>query len=245
MPGNVETIIAKANTSEAVKARLIAEAGLDQPITTQFGIYLGKLVTGDFGESFYTYDGSSDVLTIIAGRLPNTVILLLCAEVVAILLGLLIGVICAQKRGSKLDTGLLSGSLVLYSMTTFWFAMLLIFLFCVTFRIFPTGGITTPGTNYQGWMHIQDYLRHMILPMLCMGLLMIGVYAVTMRSTMMNILTEDYINTARAKGFSTKYILLHHAIPNAMVPMATIIALNIAAVLGGAIQLAGTGAAHV
>ena len=237
MPGDVETIIAKANTSEAVKARLLAEAGLDQPITTQFGIYLENLLTGDFGESFYTYDGSSNVLTIIAGRLPNTVILLLCAEVVAILLGLLIGVICAQKRGSKLDTGLLSGSLVLYSMPTFWFAMLLIFLFCVTFRVFPTGGITTPGTNYQGWMHIQDYLRHMILPMLCMGLLMIGVYAVTMRSTMMNILTEDYINTARAKGFSTKYILLHHAIPNAMVPMATIIALNIAAILGGAIQL--------
>ena len=70
-----------------------------------------------------------------------------------------------------------------------------------------------------------------------MGLMMIGAYAVTMRSTMMNILTEDYINTARAKGFSSKYILLHHAIPNAMVPMATIIALNIAAILGGAIQL--------
>ncbi|MGM9606607.1 MAG: ABC transporter permease [Oscillospiraceae bacterium] len=237
MPGNVETIIVKANTSPAVKERLLAEAGLDKPLVTQFGIYLKDLVTGDFGESFYTYDGSSNVLTIIAGRLPNTVILLLCAEVVAIILGLLIGVICAQRRGSKLDTGLLSGSLVLYSMPTFWFAMLLIFLFCVTFRFFPTGGITTPGTNYHGWMYVQDYLKHMILPMLCMGLLMIGVYAVTMRSTMMNILTEDYINTARAKGFSTKYILLHHAIPNAMVPMATIIALNIAAILGGAIQL--------
>ena len=237
MPGNVETIIAKATTSEAVKQRLLAEAGLDQPLLTQFGIYLKNLLTGNLGESFYTYDGSSDVLTIIAGRLPNTVILLLCAEVVAITLGLIVGVICAQKRGSKLDTGLLSGSLIMYSMPTFWFAMLLIFLFCVTFRIFPTGGITTPGTNYQGWMHIQDYLYHMTLPMVCMGLLMIGVYAVTMRSTMMNILTEDYINTARAKGFSTRYIILKHAIPNAMVPMATIIALNIAAILGGAIQL--------
>ena len=81
MPGNVETIIAKANTSEAVKARLLEEAGLDQPLMTQFGIYLKQLVTGDFGESFYTYDGSSDVLHIIAGRLPNTVVLLLCAEV--------------------------------------------------------------------------------------------------------------------------------------------------------------------
>lgn len=237
MPGNVETIIAKANTAPAVKERLIAEAGLDQPLLTQFGIYLKNLLTGDFGDAFFTYDGSSDVMTVIVGRLPNTVILLLSAELIAIILGLLIGVICAQKRGTRLDTGLLSGSLVLYSMPTFWFAMLLIFLFCVTFRFFPTGGITTPGTNFHGWMYVQDYLKHMMLPMLCMGLLMIGVYAVTMRSTMMNILTEDYINTARAKGFSTKYILLRHAIPNAMVPMATIIALNIAAILGGAIQL--------
>ena len=237
MPGNVEAIIAKATTSQAVKERLIAEAGLDQPLLTQFSIYLKDLLTGDFGEAFYTYDGYSDVWTIIVNRIPNTVILLLCAEVIAIILGLVVGVICAQKRATKLDTGLLSSSLVLYSMPTFWFAMLLIFLFCVTLRIFPTGGITTPGTYYQGLMHVLDYLKHMILQMLCMGILMIGCYAVTMRSTMINILTEDYINTARAKGFSTRYILLHHAIPNAMVPMATIIALNLAAILGGAIQL--------
>ena len=237
MPGDIETILIKANTAPAVKERILAEAGLDQPLLTQFWMYLKNLLSGNFGESFYNYDGSADVLQIIIGRLPNTVILLLSAEVIAIVLGLLVGVLCAQFRGSKLDTGLLSGSLVLYSMPTFWFAMLLIFLFCVTFRFFPTGGITTPGTNYHGWLHVQDYLHHMFLPMLCMGLLMIGCYAVTMRSTMMNILTEDYINTARAKGFSTKYILLHHAIPNAMVPMATIIALNLAAILGGAIQL--------
>lgn len=237
MPGDISTIIAKATTSDAVKERLLAEAGVDQPLLTQFWIYLKDLLTGDFGDSFYTYDGSSNVWEIIVGRIPNTVILLLCAEVVAIVLGLIVGVVCAQKRGTKLDTGLLSGSLVLYSMPTFWFAMLLIFIFCVGIQIFPTGGISTPGTNYHGFMLVQDYIKHMILPMLCMGLLMVGCYAVTMRSTMINILTEDYINTARAKGFSTKYILLHHAIPNAMVPMATIIALNIAAILGGAIQL--------
>ena len=237
MPGDISTIIAKATTSDAVKERLLAEAGVAQPLLTQFWIYLKDLLTGDFGDSFYTYDGSSNVWEIIVGRIPNTVILLLCAEVVAIVLGLIVGVVCAQKRGTKLDTGLLSGSLVLYSMPTFWFAMLLIFIFCVGIQIFPTGGISTPGTNYYGFMLVQDYIKHMILPMLCMGLLMVGCYAVTMRSTMINILTEDYINTARAKGFSTKYILLHHAIPNAMVPMATIIALNIAAILGGAIQL--------
>ncbi|MGN1334793.1 MAG: ABC transporter permease [Anaerovoracaceae bacterium] len=237
MPGDLTSIIAKATTSEAVKERIIEEAGLNDPLLEQFVNYFKGLCTGDFGQAFYNYDGSSDVITVIAGRIPNTVILLLNAEILAIILGITIGVICAKKRTTRLDTGLLSGSLVLYSMPTFWFAMVLIFLFSVKLRIFPTGGISTPGTNYQGMAHVMDYLEHMMLPMLCMGLLMIGCYAITMRSTMINILTEDYINTARAKGFSSKYILLKHAIPNAMLPMATIIALNIAVILGGAIQL--------
>ncbi len=237
MPGNAETIIAKSTTSQAVKDRLLAEAGLDKPLMTQFTIYMGDLLTGDFGDAFNTYDGKQDVLSIIAGRIPNTVILLVAAEVIAIVLGLLVGVICAWKRGTALDTGLLSGSLVLYSMPTFWFAMVLIFVFCVGLRWFPTGGITTAGTNYVGWRHIQDYVQHMILPMLCMGILMLGSYAILMRSTMIDVLTEDYITTARAKGFSTRYILMKHAMPNAMLPMITVIAMNLSLVLGGAIQL--------
>lgn len=237
MPGDLTSIVAKATTSQEVKERIIEESGLNDPLPQQFADYFKGLLTGDFGEAFYSYDGSGDVLTVIAGRIPNTVILLLSAEIIAIILGLAIGVICAKKRATKLDTGLLSGSLVLYSMPTFWFAMVLIFVFSVTLKIFPTGGISTAGTNYQGLAYVMDYLNHMILPMLCMGLLMIGCYAITMRSTMINILTEDYINTARAKGFSSRYILIKHAIPNAMLPMATIIALNIAVILGGAIQL--------
>lgn len=237
MPGDLTSIVAKATTSEEVKERIIEESGLNDPLPQQFAEYFTGLLTGDFGESFYSYDGSSDVLTVIAGRIPNTVILLLSAEIIAIILGLIVGVICATKRATKLDTGLLSGSLILYSMPTFWFAMVLIFIFSVTLKIFPTGGISTAGTNYEGFAYVMDYIDHMMLPMLCMGLLMIGCYAITMRSTMINILTEDYINTARAKGFSNRYILMKHAIPNAMLPMATIIALNIAVILGGAIQL--------
>lgn len=237
MPGDAETIVAKSTTSQAVKDRLLAEAGLDKPIMVQFGIYMKDLLSGDFGEAFNTYDGKQDVLAIIAGRIPNTVILLLAAEVIAIVLGLLVGIVCAWKRGTALDTGLLSGSLVLYSMPTFWFAMVLIFVFCVGLRWFPTGGITTAGTNYTGWRYVQDYLQHMMLPMLCMGVLMIGSYAITMRSTMIDVLTEDYITTARAKGFSTRYILFKHAMPNAMLPMITIIAMNLSMVLGGAVQL--------
>ncbi|MCR4709604.1 MAG: ABC transporter permease [Clostridiales bacterium] len=237
LPGDLVTVISKARTSEEVKMRLIEASGLDKPLMTQFGIYIKQLLHGDLGTAFYNYDNSGNVLDIIVGRIPNTVILLLTAEIIAIIIGMIVGTICAHKRATPLDTGLLSGSLVLYSMPTFWFAMLLIFIFCVNFRIFPTGGIFTAGTAYHGWMLVKDYLRHMALPSLCMGFAMVGCYAVTMRSTMIGILTEDYIQTARAKGFSTRYILLKHAIPNAMLPMATIIAMNIAFILGGAIQL--------
>ena len=132
MPGDLTSIVAKATTSEEVKERIIEESGLNDPLPQQFADYFTGLLTGDFGESFYSYDGSSDVLTVIAGRIPNTVILLLSAEIIAIILGLIIGVICATKRATKLDTGLLSGSLILYSMPTFWFAMVLIFIFSVT-----------------------------------------------------------------------------------------------------------------
>ncbi len=237
MPGDVSTILAKSTTSEAVKQQLIQKAGLDKSLPEQFLIYFGDLCRGDLGEAFNSYDGKQNVLAIIGGRIPNTVILLLGAELVAITLGLLIGVVGAWKRGKALDTGLLSASLVLYSMPTFWFAMVLIFIFCVGLHWFPTGGITTAGTAYTGWMYVMDYARHMVLPMLCMGFVMVGAYSITMRSTMIDVLTEDYITTARAKGFSEKYVLLKHAMPNAMLPMITIVALNLSSTLGGAIQL--------
>lgn len=149
MPGDLTSIVAKATTSEEVKERIIEESGLNDPLPQQFADYFTGLLTGDFGESFYSYDGSSDVLTVIAGRIPNTDILLLSAEIIAIILGLIIGVICATKRATKLDTGLLSGSLILYSMPTFWFAMVLIFIFSVTLKIFPTGGISTAAPTMR------------------------------------------------------------------------------------------------
>jgi ABC-type proline/glycine betaine transport system permease subunit len=129
LPGDLTTVISKANTSPEVKQRLIEASGLDKPLFTQFGIYIKQLFQGDLGSSFYMYDNSSDVLEVIVGRIPNTVALLLTAEIIAIIIGMIIGTICAHKRATPLDTGLLSGSLILYSMPTFWFAMLLIFLF--------------------------------------------------------------------------------------------------------------------
>lgn len=237
MPGDIETRLQKSTASQEVKDRIIEESGVNKPWYEQYASYLKSMFSGDLGTAYNSYDGHQRVADIIWSRIPNTVILLVCAEILAILLGMFIGVVCAYKRGRPLDTGLLSASLALYSMPTFWFAMVLIFIFCSGLGWFPASGVKTAGTAYHGMKLVADYLKHMTLPMLCMGLVMVGSYAITMRSTMIDILTEDYITTARAKGFSTRYILFKHAAPNAMLPMSTIIALNLSVVFGGAIQL--------
>lgn len=174
----------------------------------------------------------------IGGKILPTVLLLGVAEIIAIVIGILFGVISAWKRGKAVDTGLLTTSLLLYSMPVFWFGMILVLIFSATMHLLPTGGMVTPGRLYvDSWVKMADIWRHMIMPALCMSLAMVGEYALTMRSTMIDILQEDYITTARAKGFDEKYVLRRHAMPNAMLPMITIIAINLGLIVGGAIQI--------
>ncbi|HRV33691.1 MAG TPA: ABC transporter permease, partial [Anaerovoracaceae bacterium] len=209
--------------------------GLDLPWYQQFFVYLENLFTGDLGTSFIY---KKPVAEVIGSRILPTVILLGVAEVLAIVVGIVFGIVSAWKRGKAIDTGLLSTSLLLYSMPTFWLGMMLILIFCVNLRLFPINGMVTPGRVFADtWAYINDVVRHMILPMACMALVMIGEYAITMRSTMIDVLSEDYITTAKAKGFSNGYVLRRHAMPNAMLPMITLIAINLGLIVGGAIQI--------
>jgi peptide/nickel transport system permease protein len=116
--------------------------------------------------------------------------------------------------------------------------LILVLIFCATLQLLPTGGMVTPGSLFtDSWSRLADYARHMIMPVICMSLGMVGEYAIMMRSTMIDILQEDYITTAKAKGFDENYILRKHALPNAMLPMITIIAINLSLIVGGAIQI--------
>jgi peptide/nickel transport system permease protein len=158
--------------------------------------------------------------------------------VLAIVVGIVFGVVAAWKRGTKLDLGLLGFSLVTYAMPTFWLGMIMIAAFCVNLQIFPTGGMITPGVDWSSAIErIADIAHHLVLPTVTMAVLLIGEYALTMRNTLIDVLSEDYITTARAKGFSERYILMKHAVPNAMLPMVTIIAINLGLVIAGAIQI--------
>lgn len=236
LPGDIITKLDRTTkaSAEALKS-LAAYYGLDGTLAEQFVGYFGKLTRLDLGIS-YTYNRS--VWSVISARILPTVMLLGISEIIAVALGTLFGVIAAWKRGRAADTALLSLSLVVYSMPTFWLCMMLILVFCTKLNWFPSMGMYTTGRIFSStWAYIRDVSHHMVLPIACMGLGMTGEYCVTMRSTMMDVLSEDYIATARAKGFREGYVLRKHAMPNAMLPMVTLVFMNLGFVIAGAVQL--------
>jgi peptide/nickel transport system permease protein len=236
LPGDVVSMLSRsANATPQMIENIRVSYGLDLPWYEQFGIYLKDLFSGNLGNSF-TY--KKPVIDVIGGKILPTIILLGMGEVFAIVIGILFGVISAWKRGKALDTGLLTTSLLLYSMPVFWFGLILVLIFSATLQLLPTGGMVTPGGLFSdSWTRMADYAKHMIMPVICMSLGMVGEYAIMMRSTMIDVLQEDYITTAKAKGFDEYYILRKHALPNAMLPMITIIAINLSLIVGGAIQI--------
>lgn len=209
--------------------------GLDQPWYVQFYLYFKNLLSGDLGMSFYF---KQPVGSVIGSRIMPTVIMVGLAEIIAIVAGIIIGILAAWKRGTRIDIGTLGFSLITYSMPTFWLGMVLVVVFSVNLHLFPTSGILTPGMTYPTVaVMVSDYIRHLILPMFTMSIVLIGEYALTMRNTLIDVLSEDYITTAKAKGFGNRYILRKHAMPNAMLPMVTIIAINLGLVVGGTVQV--------
>jgi peptide/nickel transport system permease protein len=209
--------------------------GLDKPWYIQFYLYFKNLFAGDLGMSFFF---KQPVASIIGARIMPTIIMVGLAEILAIIFGIIIGVVAAWKRGTKLDIGTLGFSLVTYSMPTFWLGMVMVVIFSVNLHMFPTSGILTPGMTYSSASAmVADYVRHLILPMVSLSIVLIGEYALTMRNTLIDVLSEDYITTAKAKGFGNRYILRKHAMPNAMLPMVTIIAINLGLVVGGTVQV--------
>ena len=236
LPGDVVSMLSRsANATPQMIENIRATYGLDLPWYQQFAIYLKDLSTGNLGTSFIY---KKPVIDVIGGKILPTIVLLGVAEVIAIAIGILFGVISAWKRGKAVDTGLLTTSLLLYSMPVFWFGLILVLIFSATLHLLPTGGMLTPGGLFSdSWGRMADYTKHMIMPVICMSLGIIGEYAITMRSTMIDVLQEDYITTAKAKGFDDNYVLRKHALPNAMLPMITIIAINLSLIVGGAIQI--------
>lgn len=204
------------------------------PLDTQLLIYLRNLTQGELG---YSYHSNLPVGQILAERLWNTLLLIGAGQILAIVVGMTLGIIAAWKSRTAIDYSALLFSLLAWSLPTFWLGIILLFWGSRELGL-PVGGKATPGLNSTDWFDVTlDVVRHMLLPTITYTVVVLGQYMLIMRSTLLDVLSQDYILTAKAKGLSNIQILKNHALQNAMLPMVTIIALNLGFTVAGAIQI--------
>jgi peptide/nickel transport system permease protein len=208
--------------------------GLDKPlIPDQLINYIGETLTGDLGYSI-KYRGQPVTEVVIDAAGP-TVLLIGLGEAIAIVVGLWLGARSGWRRGSRIDRVGNGISLILYSMPYFVIGMPLIIVFASGLHWFPTSGMMTPGGDKTPLESVLDIGRHLVLPLTAVAVGLIGAYSILMRSSIIETRSEDYITTARAKGLTDQRILDKHAFPNALLPMVTLIAINLGYVVAGAI----------
>ena len=205
------------------------------PLDTQFTAYLGALSRGDLGTSYAFRDQA--VADLIGQSLVNTLWLVLPSQLLAIAFGAALGLFAAWRRGRALDVAALGFSLFMWSLPTFFLGIILLVAGANWFGLPTAGRITIAADHASFWDLAWDVGRHVLLPTLTLTLVLLGEYMLIMRSSVLDVFGEDYILTARAKGLSTYRIIRHHALRNAMLPMVTLIALNLGFTVSGAIQV--------
>jgi peptide/nickel transport system permease protein len=208
-------------------AEIAHEMGLDRPLPLQYWEWLSRLLTGDWGRS---YRDQQPVLAVIGSHLLATLELMATAIVIAILVGVWIGVMGAIRRYSFADTLATVGAMVALSIPTFWFGLVVIYVFSVRLKWLPAGNMYTIGDG-----SLIDYLHHLIAPALVLALVEVAIWSRYMRASMIDVINQDFVRTARAKGLPERRVLVRHALRNALLPMITLAGLELPALLGGAL----------
>ena len=226
-PGDAISLMlgTEAANPEIIERRR-AELGLDKPWLQQYTDYMGRLLRGDLGRSF-TY--GTPVNTMVAERLPNTLVLTIASMIVALLIALPLGTLSAVKRNTVWDYSAMFISMAGVSMPNFWLGLLLIITFGLELRWLPIRGL---GDISDG---LWQYLRHLILPAVTLGTSLAAILMRLTRNSMLDVLSEDYIRTARAKGLSGSPVVFKHALRNALIPVVTTAGVQFGALLGGAV----------
>jgi dipeptide transport system permease protein len=247
VPGDpIETMAGERGIDQARHEQLRHEFGFDQPLIVQYGRYVGRVLHGDLGRSIVTH---ASVLSEFSALFPATIELGLCAMLFALILGLPAGILAAVRRNSIFDHGVMGIALTGYSMPIFWWGLLLILLFsveldltpvsgriAVQYYVEPQSGFLLVDTLLQGdRAAFLSALSHLVLPAVVLGTVPLAVIARMTRSAMLEVLGEDYIRTARAKGLPTYRVICIHALRNALVPIVTVIGLQIGVLFTGAI----------
>ena len=228
IPGDPAAVMAGLSATPQEVAQIRSDLGLDQPLLGQLLHWYGGLLHGDLGRSLLL---GQDVLQAVWQRLPITLALSAYALVLTLLLGIAGGVIAAMKQNTIVDTGAMVGAMLGISMPSFFFAPLMVLLFAVHLGWLPSGGYVPFTTDPLGWF------RAATLPAVSLALLNIGLLARITRSTMLEVLRQDYVRTARAKGLSSWSVVGKHALANAMIPVTTVVGISISLLLSGSVVI--------
>lgn len=230
----VDTLYRGRNLSETQEAALAERFGVNDSLGVQFVKYLRQTFSGDLGISFKS---GRPVTEEIAGAFWPTVWLVGIATLAATVIGILIGIYSAWRRGSAFDVGATTFSMFTYAVPDFWLGMLLLATLSVRFDLFPTGGFEDAGSNLTGFAAFADQAHHIVLPALTLALAYLGEYAIIMRASVLDTVREDYLQLARAKGLRDAQVRWRHAVPNALLPVVSLAALNFGYVLSGAVAV--------
>jgi dipeptide transport system permease protein len=247
IPGDpIELLVGERGIDPARHAQMRAELGLDRPVPVQYAIYIADVLQGDLGKSIKT---KRPVLDEFLTLFPATIELSICAMLFAVTIGLPAGIVAGVRRGRFADYFVMGSSLTGYSMPIFWWGLLLIILFSTNLHWTPVSGRIAVTYFFQpvtGFMLIDSLLsdqagafasalRYLILPTIVLGTVPLAIIARRTRSSMLEVLSEDYVRTARAKGLSPLRVVSVHALRNALIPVVTVIGLQVGTLMGGAI----------
>jgi peptide/nickel transport system permease protein len=237
LPGDPLMVYLDIGLPPEDQAEILQQFGLDQPIWRQYILYIYNAFQGDFGISFHY---RQPVTEIIAVKFWPTMLLMSSIIFMTYSVGILLGAILGWHRGSRAEPGLISVALAFKSAPVFWTGMLAIGLFSVILGWFPLGGMRAVGQNPQTWAEeylTLEFLHHLILPTIIGMLYHIGTPLLLMRSTLLEVLDEDYVELARAKGLTERVVLFRHAMRNALLPITTVLAVSLGSALGGQVLI--------
>lgn len=235
-PGDPAQVMAGQTgaADEQMLAQLRQEYGLDKPYIVQLGSHLKRVLTLDLG---YSYRQQRPVLSLLAERMPATLLLTGTAFLVALVAGIVLGTLAGIRAGRWSDTLLTVVSLLLYAMPVFWLGLMLVLVFSVTLGWLPPFGYETINVQLSPIEHALDIMKHMIMPVISLAAIYLAIYARLMRSSIIEVAQQDFIKTARAKGLSGTRIVVGHMLRNALVPVVTVAGMQAGALVGGAVVI--------
>lgn len=233
-PGDVVDTIAQSmgGADAEVLAQIRAEYGLDQPFIYQLGTYIGRVLSFDLGFSFYY---NMPVTELILQRIPATLLLVITAQLLAMFVGVILGVISARRPNGVLSNFVTFFALFGYSAPVFWTGILLLITFSLNIQWFPVAGMRDVTVEGGAWVHFVDVLRHLVLPVISLASIFLALYSRLARATMLETLGSDFVRTAKAKGLPDHQVVYKHALKNALSPVITLAGLQFSAVVSGAV----------